>query len=115
MVTAADSTDGHAGETVSKSHKTGQDALNPKARDPVSTEQGHPALDLQAKLNYGECILSSVGTHRRGVRPAGDPVCPSPSFSALGSLPANGGFGETALPYSELPQFFESFETAFGA
>jgi hypothetical protein len=34
---------------LQKSHKTGQDALSPKARDSVSTEQGHPALDLQAK------------------------------------------------------------------
>ena len=39
-------------ETVSKSHKTGQDALSPKPRDPLSTEQGHPALDLHAKVSF---------------------------------------------------------------
>jgi hypothetical protein len=39
-------------ETVSKSHQTEQDALSPRPRDPFSTEQGHPALDLHAKVSF---------------------------------------------------------------
>jgi hypothetical protein len=43
---------GRCHETVSESHKTGQDALSPGPHDSVSKEQGHPALDLHAKVSH---------------------------------------------------------------
>jgi hypothetical protein len=39
-------------ETVSKSHKTGQDALSPRPRERFLWEQGHPALDMHAKISF---------------------------------------------------------------
>jgi len=44
-------------ETVSKSHKTGQDALSPIIRELLSTEQGHPALDDRTDMRAKVSLL----------------------------------------------------------